>query len=123
MEDFVQALASIVAALSPANMLLIVTFLAVCSVLVAAQKSGKIEFADLIIGNGKSASATKLLNLIGGITATWIVVTMADKDTLTMDIFLVYLTYVAGIQGFSKFVAAKYNYSEGTTTQSDQGNQ
>ena len=76
------------------------------------QKSDKLDFADLITKDGRTVSLTKVLQLVGGVTATWVVIKMTLIGTLGMDMFAVYLTYVASIEGFSKFMAAKYQYTE-----------
>lgn len=88
------------------------------------QKADKLDFADMITKNGKSVSLTKVLQLIGGLTATWIMVKLTMSDKLTESILGVYLMYVGGIEGYSKYVAAKYGYDEksvkDTITKSDQ---
>jgi peptidoglycan biosynthesis protein MviN/MurJ (putative lipid II flippase) len=76
------------------------------------QKLGKLDFADMITKDGKSVSLTKVLQLIGGVTATWIMIKLTVTGGLTEALFGLYLTYVGAIEGYSKFVAAKYNYSE-----------
>lgn len=76
------------------------------------QTSEKLDFADMLTKDGRSVSLTKVLQLIGGITATWVIVKMTLTGGLSMDIFAIYLTYVASIEGFSKFVSARYNYNE-----------
>jgi hypothetical protein len=78
------------------------------------QRSDKLDFSDMITKDGRSVSLTKVLQLIGGTTATWIVVKLAISGTLGADIFGIYLMYVASIEGFSKFMTAKYQYSEGS---------
>lgn len=54
------------------------------------------------------ASATKMLQLVGGITGTFIVVKLTLQNNISFEIFAAYLTYVASIEGFSKFMLAKY---------------
>jgi hypothetical protein len=54
------------------------------------------------------ASLTKILQLIGGITATFIVIKMVLTRTLTWDIFAIYLAYVASVDSFNRFLLAKY---------------
>lgn len=74
-----------------------------------AQKDKRLDWVDIITKDGQRVSLTKILNLIGGIIATWIVVQLALDGNLDWEIFVAYLTYVASIEGFSKFVQAKYN--------------
>lgn len=76
------------------------------------QASEKLDFADLITKNGTSVSLTKVLQLIGGITGTWIVIKLTIVGTLSEAIFGLYLTYVGAVEGYSKYVAAKYGYEE-----------
>lgn len=54
-------------------------------------------------------SITKMLQLLGGVTGTFIVIKLTLQATLTWDIFVTYLAYVASIEGFSKFVTARYS--------------
>lgn len=76
------------------------------------QSSRKLDFTDMITKDGRSVSLTKVLQLVGGITATWIMVKLTLTGGLTEALFGLYLTYVGAIEGYSKFVAAKYNYNE-----------
>jgi hypothetical protein len=76
------------------------------------QQSSKLDFADMITKDGRAVSLTKVLQLIGGTVASWVVIKMAATASLNETIFGIYLTYVAGVEGYSKFVAAKYGYSE-----------
>lgn len=76
------------------------------------QKSEKLDFADMITKDGRAVSLTKILQLVGGVTATWIMIKLTLTGGLTEALFGLYLTYVGAIEGYSKFVAAKYNYNE-----------
>lgn len=76
------------------------------------QKSEKLDFSDMLTKNGKSVSLTKILQLIGGITSTWIVIKLTISNTLTESIFGLYLAYVGAVEGYSKYLAARYNYTE-----------
>lgn len=76
------------------------------------QKSDKLDFADMITKDGKAVSLTKVLQLVGGLTATWIMVKLTMTGGLTEALFGLYLTYVGAIEGYSKFVSAKYGYQE-----------
>jgi hypothetical protein len=76
------------------------------------QATRKLDFADMITKDGRAVSLTKVLQLVGGITATWIMIKLTITGSLTEALFGLYLTYVGAIEGYSKFVAAKYNYSE-----------
>ena len=76
------------------------------------QRTEKLDFADMITKDGRAVSLTKVLQLVGGVTATWIMIKLTLTGGLTEALFGLYLTYVGAIEGYSKFVAAKYNYSE-----------
>lgn len=76
------------------------------------QRTEKLDFADMITKDGKAVSLTKVLQLVGGVTATWIMIKLTLTGGLTEALFGLYLTYVGAIEGYSKFVAAKYNYKE-----------
>lgn len=76
------------------------------------QRTDKLDFADMITKDGQAVSLTKILQLIGGLTSTWIMIKLTLTGGLTETILGIYLAYVAGVEGYSKYVAAKYNYSE-----------
>lgn len=88
--------------------------LAVLFLFYRIQASQKLDFADMITKDGKSVSLTKVLQLVGGITSTWIMVKLTLTGGLTEALFGLYLTYVGAIEGYSKYVAAKYGYKEGS---------
>lgn len=127
MQDYLELFLTALTSVSPNSMFLFMVYAGLMALFINEQRLGHLAFADLITGNGTSVSATKLLNLIGGITATWVIINLTQSNNLSMDMFIVYLTYVGGIQGFSKFVSAKYNYAEGsvraTNTQTNQEQQ
>lgn len=76
------------------------------------QKSEKLDFADMITKDGRAVSLTKVLQLIGGMTATWIMIKLTLTGGLTEALLGLYLTYVGAIEGYSKFISAKYGYKE-----------
>ena len=66
-------------------------------------------FTDVDQATGKvKASLSKILQIIGGITGTFIVIKLALTGLISFDIFAAYLAYVASIEGFSKFMIARY---------------
>jgi hypothetical protein len=78
-----------------------------------ARKDDRIDWIDTITTTdqctGKTqASVPKILQIVGGLTGTFCVVKMAILGSLTWDIFAVYLAYVASIDGFTRFLLAKY---------------
>jgi len=76
------------------------------------QKLEKLDFADMITKDGRTVSLTKVLQLVGGVTATWIMIKLTLSGQITEGLLGVYLMYVGAIEGYSKYVAAKHNYSE-----------
>lgn len=76
------------------------------------QKLDKLDFADMLTKDGRAVSLTKVLQLLGGVTATWVIVKLTINNTLSEAVLGLYLTYVGAIEGWSKFVAAKYNFNE-----------
>lgn len=83
-----------------------------------ARRSGAIDWADLVTsvdqGTGQvQASLPKILQLIGGVTATFIVIKLTLQNAINWDIFGIYLTYVAGVESFSRFMLAKYGVTTG----------
>lgn len=91
---------------------IIVAILGILFLFYRIQKSQKLDFADMITKDGKAVSLTKILQLVGGLTSTWIMIKLTLTGGLTEALFGLYLTYVGAIEGYSKFVAAKYNYKE-----------
>lgn len=76
------------------------------------QRSKRLDFADMITKDGERVSMTKVLQLVGGLTATWIMIKLTLTGGLTEALFGLYLTYVGAIEGYSKFITAKYGYAE-----------
>lgn len=74
-------------------------------------KKSDINLFDLVTRNG-TLSTTKILQLVGGAVGTWVVIKMTAQAHMTWDIFAIYLTYVASVDGFSKVVAAKFGHKE-----------
>lgn len=80
-----------------------------------AQKDPTSDFdwADLFTSTDQAsgkrkASVTKILQIVGGITSTFIVIKLTLQNNIEFEIFATYLAYVASIEGFSKFMIAKY---------------
>jgi hypothetical protein len=76
------------------------------------QRTKTLDFADMVTKDGRAVSLTKVLQLLGGATATWVIIKLTLTGALTETILGLYLTYVGAIEGYSKFVAAKYGYNE-----------
>lgn len=68
-----------------------------------------LDWRDLITNPATNRVAlTKLLQLIGGVVGTWIMVFVTLHDKLSAELFFTYLAYVGAIEGWSKFITAKY---------------
>lgn len=76
------------------------------------QTSERLDFADMFTKDGRKVSSTKVLQFLAGIASTWFIVKQGLAGTLTEGIFGIYLAYMGSIEGFSKFISAKYNYNE-----------
>jgi hypothetical protein len=73
------------------------------------QRCNHLDWTDMITRDGKKISATKIMQLIGGVVSTWVIIKTTMNDKLTWDLLAIYLAYVASADGFSKFIAARYN--------------
>lgn len=73
-----------------------------------ASKTRNLDWMDMITRDGTKVSTTKVLQLVGGAVGTWIIVKTTLQEHLTWDLFAIYLSYVASIDGFSKIILAKY---------------
>jgi hypothetical protein len=72
-------------------------------------KNDDLDWTDMITNKGsRTVSLTKMLQLVGGIIGSWIMVKTTVQGKLTSDLFWIYLTYVGAIEGWSKFISAKY---------------
>lgn len=85
----------------------------ICAVFVASLiklhlSKSSYSLADLITRDGKHLSTTKILQLVGGIVGTFIVIKMTITGLMTWEIFLVYLAYAASVDGFTKAINAKF---------------
>lgn len=67
------------------------------------------------ISGKTTVSATKVLQLLGGTTATFVVIKMTLQAAISWEIFATYLAYVASVEGFSKFILAKYGVKDSGT--------
>lgn len=83
----------------------------------AAAKHG-LNWVDMITRDGNKVSFSKILQMVGGVVGTWIVVQTTLAGQLTWDIFAIYLAYVASVDGFSKFITARYSNGNGNDSYS-----
>ena len=78
-----------------------------------AQAMSKLNWIDFIRKPGSQViSLTKLIQLLGAMVATWIMVKMAMSDKITWDLLATYLAYVGSVEGYSKVVSAKYGNNQ-----------
>lgn len=104
--------------LEPVKLAIIFFFLAFVWLIMKAHKAGKLDWTDLITSKGTNkVSLTKFLQLIGGITGTWIMIYQTTKGDVQAELFLTYLAYVGAIEGWSKFVSARYGVGNGSSQQ------
>ena len=73
-----------------------------------AHKKKGLDWTDMITRDGTKVSTTKILQLVGGVVGTWIIIQVTLSGLLTWDLFAIYLAYVASIDGFSKLIMARY---------------
>lgn len=92
----------------------IAIFVSLIAIIYTAHKSESSfsVFDYLIDPVTKKASITKTLQVTAGLTATWVIVKLAVNNTLTVDMFSVYLAALGVSEAWSKFVGAKYGSPE-----------
>lgn len=78
------------------------------------ERTHNLDWVDMITRDGRKISATKVLQLVGGVVGTFIIIKVTLQGDLTWDLFGIYLAYVASIDGFSKFMIAKYGAEQGS---------
>lgn len=76
--------------------------------LFSSHRKKELDWRDMLTRDGSKVSTTKLLQLIGGVVATWVIIKLTLTKELTTELFMIYLTYVASIDGYSKWIMAKY---------------
>ena len=78
-----------------------------------------IDWTGLVTAKGTNiVSLTKLIQLVGSVVGSWVVIKMTLQEKITWDIFSIYLAYTASVEGYSKFLSAKYggSYATGKST-------
>lgn len=94
------------------TMLITFIIMAVIFFIWKTSKDTPLNFSDMVTADGKKVSLTKFLQLLGGLASTWFVLRLGLDNKLSEGMFGIYLTYIASVEGFAKFMAAKYGYSE-----------
>lgn len=84
-------------------------FVFLCGAFWKAHRSKSLDFRDMITRDGNKVSTTKVLQLLGGVVGTWVIVKVTVQGQINWDLYMIYLAYVAGVDGFSKLVTAKYS--------------
>ena len=90
------------------GLILIILCVAFFTALWRAHRAQRLDWLDMLTRDGKKVSTTKVLQLIGGVVGTWVIIQITLQGALTWDLFAIYLAYVASIDGFSKLILAKY---------------
>lgn len=91
----------------------IIVFLFFATILICvfykAHKNKTMDWSDLLTINGPSnkVSFPKLIQLVVLITGTWIVINLTLSSNMTTEIFATYLTFSAGSEAYSKYLAVK----------------
>lgn len=88
--------------------ILLVFFVLFALMLRGASRRGELVWTDLITRDGTKVSTTKILQIVGGVVGTWIIIQVTLQNKLTWDLFAIYLAYVASVDAFSKLLLAKY---------------
>jgi hypothetical protein len=98
-----------ISAQSPLAIVITMLLLLVIFILWYETYKQRLDWRDLITNPATNrVSLTKLLQLVGGVVGTWIMVVVTLQGKLSPDLFFTYLAYVGAIEGWSKFITAKY---------------
>lgn len=76
--------------------------------LFSSSRKKELDWKDMLTRDGNKVSTTKLLQLMGGVVGTWVIIKLTLNKELTAELFVIYLTYVASIDGYSKWILARY---------------
>lgn len=91
------------------SLTIIILFMSFIVMFWRAQANGSLNWVDMLKKpNSQQISLTKVIQLVGGVVATWIMVKLTINDKMTWDLMAIYLAYVGSVEGFSKFITAKY---------------
>lgn len=93
------------------TLMLVIVFSFVFGVFLNAQVRGKLNWMDLICRGKQNSviSLSKILQLVGGIVATWIVIksTILSEGNISWEIFTAYLAYVGSVEAYGKYITLK----------------
>ncbi len=109
MEFFNTLLKSLFDGMDLMSLSIVIMFMSFGVMFWRAQAKGQLNWVDMLKKpHSTHISLTKLIQLVGGVVATWIMVKLTINDKITWDLMAIYLAYVASVEGFSKFITAKY---------------
>ena len=109
MEFFSNLLSSLFLGMDLMSLSIVIMFMSFGVMFWRAQAKGQLNWVDMLKKpHSTQISLTKLIQLVGGVVATWIMVKLTINDKITWDLMAIYLAYVASVEGFSKFITAKY---------------
>lgn len=76
----------------------------------------RFNWVDLISNPDGSASLTRTLQLIAGITSTWVIIKLTITAAVKIDYFLAYLAAMGISEGFNKWIQTRKADKDGNTT-------
>ena len=82
-------------------------------------KTQRLNWTDILTEDGPSnrVSLTKMLQLVGSVVATWLIVYITVHNKMSVDYLMVYLAYVGAIEGWRNFVATRWGGLSGGNNQ------
>jgi hypothetical protein len=71
------------------------------------------DWSDIVTQNGTNnkVSLTKTMQVVGLFVSSWAIVHVTIFGKLTFDLFGLYLAYVGGSEGYSKYLKAKHGFN------------
>jgi hypothetical protein len=87
--------------------LIAIVLLVIVLIKMSVSTSNKFHLIDTVSNTDGSASLTRMLQLIAGVTGTWVILQATAGKWLTVDIFGVYLAAMGISEGFTKWVNSK----------------
>lgn len=86
---------------------------------ISKDPSNNWRWRNLISDNTGKGSLTRTLQLIGGLTGTFVVIFQTVKSSLSVEIFGIYMAALGVSEAFTKFISVKY----GTPSKSEDKDQ
>lgn len=105
--EFKAMVSAVVGIINPYAVMVIIGGAFLFYQLYLAQKKYDINWVDMVARDGKM-SLSKLLQLTGGLVATWVIIYLTLHDKMSTDFLFTYLAYVGAVEGWSKFVSVKW---------------